>query len=307
MKKVNKTILNRQKIILAVLSIIILTACANTNSSTNTQLDEEKITKETINTLEQFSQLENEFGAQLGVYAIDTNTGKTTEYKSDDRFAFASTYKALAAAVILQQHSIEELDEVITYDENDLVTYSPVTEEHIESGMTLEELIEAAVRFSDNTAGNLLYKKIGGPKEFEIALKDIGDNVTNADRYETELNNFTPEDNRDTSTPKALATTLKAFAVDDLLSNEERALFADWLKGNATGDSLIRAGSPKDWVVGDKSGAGTYGTRNDIAVVWPPDQEPIIIAVMSRYDQEDAEYDDALIAKAAEITFNALK
>ncbi|MGN8647318.1 class A beta-lactamase [Gracilibacillus sp. HCP3S3_G5_1] len=308
MKKVAKTIWNIQllAVVIAVFSIITLTACMDTDRSTDTPLDEEKETEET-STEEQFSQLEKEFDAHLGVYAIDTNTEETIEYKSDDRFAFTSTYKALAAAVILQQNSLDALDEVITYSEDDLVTYSPVTEDHVESGMTLEELIEAAVRFSDNTAGNLLYEKIGGPEEFEMALREIGDNVTNANRYETDLNNFTPDDNRDTSTPKALATTLKAFLVEDLLSDEELALFTDWLKGNATGDSLIRAGAPVDWEVGDKSGAGSYGTRNDIAVVWPPDREPIIMAIMSRHDQEDAEYDDALIAKAAEVTFNALK
>lgn len=308
MKKVDKTIWNIQllAVVIAVFSVITLTACMDTGRSTDTPLDEEKETEET-STVEQFSQLEKEFDARLGIYAIDTNTEETIEYKSDDRFAFTSTYKALAAAVILQQNSLDALDEVITYSEDDLVTYSPVTEDHVESGMTLEELIEAAVRFSDNTAGNLLYEKIGGPEEFEMALREIGDNVTNANRYETDLNNFTPDDNRDTSTPKALATTLKAFLVEDLLSDEELALFTDWLKGNATGDSLIRAGAPVDWEVGDKSGAGSYGTRNDIAVVWPPDREPIIMAIMSRHDQEDAEYDDALIAKAAEVTFDALK
>ncbi len=66
-------------------------------------------------------------------------------------------------------------------------------------------------------------------------------------------------------------------------------------------------GAPESWEVGDKSGAGYYGTRNDIAIVWPPNKEPIVIAIMSRHDSEDAKFDDALIAQAAKITLNVLK
>lgn len=284
-----------------------LTACANKDKPTSDSSKEEKEVGQTVNTDEKFSQLEKEFDARIGVYAIDTGSNETIEYKPEERFAFASTYKALAAAILLQQNSLEKLQEVIPFNEEDLVTYSPVTEKYVDTGMTLLEISEAAVRFSDNTAGNLLFEAIGGPEGFEQALREIGDKMTEADRLEPDLNNFTPEDTRDTSTPKALANSLQAFAVSDLLTEEKRELFTDWLKGNATGDSLIRAGAPEGWEVGDKSGAGAYGTRNDIAVVWPPDREPIVIAILSRHDTEDAEYDDALISKAAEIALNALQ
>nr|WP_245804693.1 class A beta-lactamase [Halobacillus hunanensis] len=290
----------------SLLTLVTLSACMNADSSTNASPKEENKAGQTVKTDEKFSKLENEFDAQLGVYALDTGTDQTIEYQSEERFAFASTYKALAAAIVLQQKSKDELEEVITYTEDDLVTYSPVTKKHVDTGMTLLKLSEAAVRTSDNTGGNLLFKTLGGPNEFEQALRQIGDNVTQADRIEPELNEFTPGDTRDTSTPKALATSLKEFAVGDLLSNDKRELFTDWLKGNATGDALIRAGAPEGWVVGDKSGAASYGTRNDIAVVWPPNREPIVIAIMSHRDQENAQYNDELIAQAAEIALNAL-
>ena len=88
-----------------------------------------------------------------------------------------------------------------------------------------------------------------------------------SDRFETELNEAIPGDIRDTSTAKAIATNLKAFTVGNALPAEKRKILTEWMKGNATGDKLIRAGVPTDWVVGDKSGAGSYGTRNDIAIV----------------------------------------
>lgn len=258
-------------------------------------------------THQEFVQLEKKFDARIGVYAIDTGTNRTIAYRPNERFAYASTYKALAAGVPLQQNSIDKLDEVITYTKDDLVTYSPITEKHVDTGMTLGEITEAAVRYSDNTAGNLLFKKLDGPDGFEKALRQIGDRVTMADRFETDLNEALPGDIRDTSTAKALATTLKAFTVGDALSADKRKILTDWMRGNATGDKLIRAGVPTDWVVGDKSGAASYGTRNDIAIVWPPNREPIIIAILSSRDTKDATYNNELIAQAATVTINALK
>lgn len=303
----HKCSLQHFTLLIILIAVMTLTACVDKNSSTNVQSKEESEVEQSANTDEKFAELENEFEAQIGVYAVDTGTNQTIEYRPEERFAFTSTYKALAAAILLQQNSLEELKEVITYTEDDLVTYSPITEKHVDTGMNLLKLAEAAVRFSDNTAGNYLFEALGGPEGFEQALRQIGDEVTQAERYETDLNEFTPGDTRDTSTPKALATSLQAFTVGDLLTDDKRELFIDWLKGNSTGDTLIRAGAPEGWEVGDKSGAGSYGTRNDIAIVWPPHREPIVIAILSRHNKEDAKYDDALIAKAAEVALNALK
>lgn len=254
-----------------------------------------------------FMQLEKKFDARLGVYAIDTGTNRTVVYRPDERFAYTSTYKALAAGAVLQQNTIDELDEVITYTKDDLVTYSPITEQHVNTGMTLREICDAAIRYSDNTAGNLLLEELGGPDGFENTLRQIGDHVTEADRFETDLNSAIPGDIRDTSTARALANNLKAFTVDGALPDGKRTLLTDWMRGNTTGDELIRAAVPKGWEVGDKSGAGDYGTRNDIAIVWPPNRDPIIIAILSSRDTEDAAYDNELIAKAAKVALNAFR
>lgn len=258
-------------------------------------------------THKEFSQLEKKFDARLGVYAIDTGTNQTIAYRPNERFAFASTYKTLAAGVLLQQNSIDTLNEVIKFTKEDLVDYSPVTEKHVDTGMTLGEIAEAAVRYSDNTAGNILFHKIGGPKGYENALRKMGDRVTMSDRFETELNEAIPGDIRDTSTAKAIATNLKELTVGNALPHQKRNILTDWMKGNATGDKLIRAGVPTDWVVADKSGAGSYGTRNDIAIVWPPNRSPIIIAILSSKDEKEATYDNQLIKEAAEVVVNAFK
>ncbi|MBE1488267.1 class A beta-lactamase [Plantactinospora soyae] len=254
----------------------------------------------------EFRRLEERFDARLGIYAIDTGTGRIVGYRAEERFAYASTYKALAAAEVLDETRDAELDRVVRYSVEDLVTYSPITEQHVAVGMTLRALADAAVRYSDNTAGNLLLRHLGGPQRFEEELRGIGDRVTDAARYETELNEATPGDRRDTSTPRALVGDLRAYAVGDALEPADRGILNGWLRGNTTGGALIRAGVPDGWVVGDKTGAGGYGTRNDIAVVWPPDRAPIVLAVLSSRSEKDAGYDDALIAQATEVVIAQL-
>ncbi|SBT38966.1 class A beta-lactamase [Micromonospora auratinigra] len=245
-----------------------------------------------------FRQLEERFDARLGVYAIDTGTGRTVQYRADERFAYASTFKALAAAEILDETTDAELDRVVRYSADDLVTYSPITEQHVAEGMTLRAIADAAVRYSDNTAANLMFRHLGGPQKIEKELREIGDKVTDPARYETELNEARPGDRRDTSTPRALAHDLRAYAVGNALDPADRDILNGWLRGNTTGGELIRAGVPDGWVVGDKTGSGGYGTRNDIAVIWPPDRAPIVLAVLSSRDEKDADYDNALIAEA---------
>ncbi|MET4926958.1 class A beta-lactamase [Streptomyces sp. PSRA5] len=255
-----------------------------------------------------FADLERKFDARLGVYAIDTGSGRSITHRPDERFAYASTCKALLAAVMLERNSLGQLDRLVRFDRDDLdgAGYSPITEKHLDTGLTLRELCDATVRYSDNGAANLLFREIGGPKNLEAALVSIGDRVTRCDRYEDALSEAVPGDLRDTSTPRALATDLRTYVLGDTLAPAERAVLTDWLRRNTTGDNVIRAGAPAGWQVGDKTGTGGYGTRNDIAVVWPPKAAPIAIAVLSRRDVKDAEPDDALIAGAAEVTLGAL-
>ncbi len=254
----------------------------------------------------QFGELERKFDARLGVYAVDTGSGRFVSHRPDERFAYASTCKALLAAAVLKENSLKQLDRRVLYRPDDLVGHSPVTRQHVSTGLTLRELCDAAVRYSDNAAANLLFHELGGPRGLQTALTGLGDRVTRCDRYEVDLSEAAPGDPRDTSTPRALATDLRTYVLGNTLTADKRALLTDWLKRNTTGDKLIRAGAPAGWQVGDKTGTGGYGTRNDIAVVWPPGAAPIAIAVLSRRDTRGAESDDALIARAAEVALGAL-
>ncbi len=261
-----------------------------------------------------FAELEEEFDARVGVYAIDTGTGMVVEHRSDERFAYASTIKAIAVGALLAEKPREVLDQVVEFGEDDLVDFSPVLEEAVERGeteLTVRQVADAAVRFSDNTAGNLLFDLLGGPEELQGVLRDVGDETTIVSRTEPELNEAEPDDERDTSTPAALAATLATFT----LGNEEAgvedgydlAFLTDLMVRSTTGDDLIRAGVPDEWEVADKSGAAEYGTRNDVAVIRRADADPIVLVVMTSKDEQDAEYDDGVVENAARIVVDALQ
>ncbi|WP_369726766.1 MULTISPECIES: class A beta-lactamase [unclassified Bradyrhizobium] len=232
--------------------------------------------------VEAIKQLELKSGGRLGVSVLDTKTGVPIHHKGDERFPMCSTFKVLAAAAILKDagSKLERLERRVRIEQTDIVENSPVTREHVGGeGMSLAELCDAAITRSDNTAGNALLKNIGGPAGLTGFARGLGDKVTRLDRTETELNEAAPGDPRDTTTPNAMAANFKRLLLGNALVPEGRDQLVKWLMANKTGDSRLRAGLPQGWGVGDKTGAGEHGTTNDVAIVWPPERSPLIVAV----------------------------
>jgi beta-lactamase class A len=244
--------------------------------------------------------LEAEYDARVGVVATDTATGHTVAYNAHERFGFASTLKAFAAAEFLHAVPVADRDEHVRWTAEDIAQagYSPVTEQHIEDGLTYTQLAEAAVRDSDNTAMNLILKRVGGPEGLDRAFAELGDTTTSVVHYEPELNTLTPGSRDDTTTADAFTTALQAYLDEQTLSKRDADTLVDWMSGNATGDALIRAGAPDGWTVADKSG-GAGGIRNDIAIVTPPHRSPIIISILTTKKDPAAKYDDSLVERTA--------
>ncbi|SFW81125.1 class A beta-lactamase [Amycolatopsis australiensis] len=253
-----------------------------------------------------FAPLEHDFDARLGLYAVDTGSGREVAHRADERFGYASTHKAFSSAAVLQRTGLDGLAKILNYTRTDLQPNSPVTEQHVTTGISLRDAIDAALRYSDNTAANLLFRELGGPPGLAAALRGVGDTTTHVDRVEPGLNDLAPGDVRDTSTPRAMARGLRAFTLGDALPPEKRQVLTDTMRANTTGAALIRAGAPAGWAVADKTGTGGYATRDDIAVVWPPGRAPIVLVVMSDRKTQDAPHDDRLIAEAAKLAFSAL-
>ena len=193
-----------------------------------------------------------------------------------------STFKVLACAAVLARvdAGLDSLSRRIRFEAGDLVTYSPVTKDRTGGdGMTLAELCEAGITQSDNTAGNLMLASLSGPSGVTAYARALGDAVTRLDRTETGLNEASPGDPRDTTTPGAMTTNLGALVLGTPLSGPSRDQFIAWLVANQTGGAKLRAGLPEHWRIGDKTGGGEWGTTNDVAVIWPPDRRPVIISV----------------------------
>lgn len=248
--------------------------------------------------------LEASFKGRIGAYAIDTATGKTISYRSGERFAMLSTFKAVVAGAVLHKARTSEpglMNKVVRWTEADLQEHSPVTEKHVKDGMTVAALCKAAITQSDNTAANMLLKQIGGPAGLTRYFHTLKDPVSRLDRWETELNDWSPKEKRDTTTPAAMARDLRALTAGKALDAKDRQRLNAWLIANETGDARIRAGLPKSWTIGDKTGtSSTYGSGNDIAVVWPRKTgAPIIMAIYTNRKAVDAPVVDKVVADTA--------
>jgi beta-lactamase class A len=255
--------------------------------------------------------LEASFKGRIGAYALDTATGKTVTYRSGERFPLLSTFKASAAAAVLHKARTSDpglMDRVIHWKQSEVKANSPVTEKHVKDGLSVARLCEAAITQSDNTAGNMLLKQIGGPAGLTRYFRTLKDPVSRLDRWETELNEWTPKEKRDTTTPAAMGRNLRGLATGAALNAKDRARLNGWLRANKTGDERIRAGLPTTWTIGDKTGTTTsYGAANDIAVVWPgKGTAPLIMTIYTNRRAAGALSDNKVIADTAAILARGL-
>ena len=246
-----------------------------------------------------WARIEAGTGGRVGIAVLDTGSGARAGHRADERFPLLSTFKLLAAACVLAQIDAgsERLDRRVPIAAADLVANSPVTAEHVGAqGMTLGELCEAAITRSDNTAGNLLLAAIGGPSGLTGYVRTLGDALSRLDRTEPALNEALPGDPRDTTTPAAMLENLNRLVLGTALSAASRDTLTAWLVANKTGDARLRAGLPRDWRVGDKTGTGDRGTANDVAVLWPSGGAPVIVAVYLAAKEGTGEARNAAIA-----------
>jgi len=285
---------NRRRLVLAAAALPLIPTLARANAPQKIE--------------DAFAALEKDLDGRLGIYAIDTGTGREFKYRADETFAMCSTFKMVLTAAILQRSITqpELLSKRIHFTKADLRFHAPVTEKHLDDGMTVLELCDATMRFSDNPAANLLMKEVGGPAGVTAYARGLGDKTFRLDRWETELNSAIPGDMRDTTTPIAMAQTLRKLTLGDGLPAPQQKQLVDWLVGCVTGVNRMRAGLPKDWTVGDRSGAGAYGSNNDIGIIWPPGRAPIVAAMYSVRKQEKIDSRPDILASAARLIAAAL-
>ncbi|MCW7538594.1 class A beta-lactamase [Aquabacterium sp. A7-Y] len=229
------------------------------------------------------AKLEQKSGGRLGVHALDTASGRSLGFNDNTPFALCSTFKFLLAAAVLHRHDRDAgvLDRRLRVRRSDILHHSPVTSQHVKSGfITVREACHATVTVSDNAAANLLLPLVGGPQGLTAFLRRHGeDPMTRLDRTELALNSNLEGDLRDTTTPRAMAETTRRLLTGDPLSEASRRQLSDWLQAATTGLARVRAGLPRDWRTGDKTGTCERGAVNDVAITWPPGRPPIVVAV----------------------------
>jgi beta-lactamase class A len=237
------------------------------------------------------AKIEAESDGRLGVFVFDTESGASAGHRADERFRMCSTFKLFLAAATLAKVDAnkEQLARRVAIKANDIMSYAPISKQHVGGDMSVAELCEAAITLSDNTAANLLLVGLGGPAAVTQYARSLGDEFTRLDRTEPELNYGDPDDPRDTTTPAAMAKDLAKLAAGAALSPASRDQLIAWLVACKTGDAKLRAGLPKAWRVGDKTGSDGRSTSNDVAIIWPEGRPPIVVAA---YLTESAAPDD---------------
>ncbi len=255
--------------------------------------------------------LERRAGGRLGVCGLDTASGRIIGNRLDERFAMCSTFKLPLAAVVLREADAGRLrlDERLAYTESDVLAHAPVTRLHVAEGaMTIVDLAEAAQVTSDNTAANLLLRRLGGPGRFTTLLRASGDSVTRLDRLEPDMNLVVPGDERDTTTPRAMAESAARFLAGRLLTTTSRERLIGWMVATTSGAKRIRAGLPAGWKAGDKTGTGLSDAMtdkyNDVALAWPPGRAPMIVAAYfdtATRSSEMRDVDQAVLADVGRI------
>ncbi|WP_447775965.1 class A beta-lactamase [Variovorax boronicumulans] len=256
----------------------------------------------------QLAELERACGGRLGVAGFHTGSGARLQHRAHERFPLCSTFKLVLAAAVLERSATDAslLGRRISVGKGDLVSHSPVAEKHLATGMTVNEMCAATMQYSDNAAANLLLKVLGGPAAVTAFARRIGDTTFRLDRTEPELNTAIPGDPRDTTTPAAMSDTVQRLALGDALGAPQREQMREWLLGNTTSTERFLAGVPAGWRVGDKTGAGSYGTTNDVGVLWPPSGAPLVLSVYLTFPDKDAKGRNDVVASATRIAVKAL-
>ncbi len=252
-------------------------------------------------------QLESSFNGRIGIYAIDTNNNKIISYRDTERFPVQSTMKMIGAAALLklsENKNKDFLQEKIHYTKNDLIEVCPVTKHYLDSGMTLEELAEAAVTYSDNTAINVIMKKFGGPKFSTDFARSIGNNSYNVTHYDGYMNS-NPKNLDDTATPKDMALSVQKLIIGDALAKSQKQQLLTWMRNTVTSYKLMRSSVPIGFAVADKSGgSGDYGVRNDIGIIWSPSCKPIVLSIYTVRNKKELKSMDDVVAKTTSFVLN---
>lgn len=229
--------------------------------------------------------IERAAGGRFGAFVLDTGSGRSFGWRADERFCHCSTFKLSLAAMALREGDAGRIDltETLALRRADTIAYSPVVEANLVKGeLPILALAEAVQITSDNTAANVLMHRLGGPVAVTRFWREIGDEKSRLDGYEPAINVIPPGTEENSTTPRAMAETVRRIVLGDILSENSRDCLRGWMAATKSGLNRIRAGIPASWHGLDKTGTGMrpgIGNKtNDLAVLVPSGgRSPLIV------------------------------
>lgn len=230
--------------------------------------------------------LERSSGVRLGAFVLDTGSGQEVGWRADERFCHCSTFKLSLAALALREADAGRLDpmEPLAFTRADLLPHAPVVEANLAKGaLSVLTLAEAVQVTSDNAAANVLMRRLGGPAAVTRFWRGLGDSVSRLDGYEPAVNLIPRGTQENSTTPRAMARTVRRIVLGNVLSAASRARLRGWMAATRSGRHRIRAALPPGWRGLDKTGTGMrrgIGNKtNDLAVLFPPGRRAPLIVV----------------------------
>lgn len=233
----------------------------------------------------QLRALERAIGGRIGAFVLDAGSGRSVGWRTDERFCHCSIFKLSLAAMALREADAGrlDLDEPLRFGRGDIVGHSPVVAAHLDDGhLPIVRLAEAVQVTSDNAAANILLRRLGGPAALTRFWRGTGDAVSRIDSDEPGVNVIPPGTQENSTTPRAMAHTVRRIVLGDVLTPGRRRLLQGWMAATRSGLARIRAGAPSGWRGMDKTGTGMrrgVGNKtNDLAVLVPPGGGALVVA-----------------------------
>src|SRR4051794_36020766 len=204
--------------------------------------------------------------ADVGIAALDLNSGETVSIKGNTPFPMASTVKVAVAALYLAQvdHGRRSLDDTI-------------------NGVPARSLMRRMLIHSDNRATDMLLKDLGGPQALHDWLQESGVSGLRVDRTIAQLLSDKRDlwDRRDSSTPTAMVDLLRRIYKAELIRPESRNYLLDLMSRCETGKNRMKSMLPFGTPVEHKTGTLT-GLADDVGFITMPDGHRIAVAIFTR-------------------------
>jgi len=235
---------------------------------------------------QQLSAMVSGTSADVGIAALDLNTGETVSVKGNTPFPMASTVKVAVAALYLAQvdHGRRSLDDTI-------------------NGVSARSLMKRMLVHSDNRATDILLKDLGGPTALHDWLQQSGVNGLRVDRTIAQLLSAKRDlwDRRDSSTPTAMVDLLRRIYRAELIRPKSRDYLLDLMAQCETGKNRMKAllpGVPIEHKTGTLN-----GLTDDVGFISMPDGHRVAVAIFTRGGSDRPR----TIAQAARAIYDGFK